>query len=134
MAAPTGKPFPGAEADDRAVLGVTDTATAAEITTAYRTLVRRLHPDRGHRSTDDQRRLADVIAAYRRLRREAAYDQADPRPGNQAGTDNRRTPTDPGIPVVVRHTQGGPAPIHPGRHAASQPDLRVGPVRRHPTR
>jgi DnaJ-class molecular chaperone len=109
MPAPTGRRRPDAEA--RAVLGVASTATAAEITTAYRALVRRLHPDRGHRSADDQRRLADVIAAYRVLRQQPAYDQ-----------DADQTAS-PGTPIAVRRS--------PERRDETQPDLRVGPVRQH---
>lgn len=93
------------------MLGVPRDATPAQVTEAYRVLVRALHPDTGD-DTGDAARLADVLAAYAVLRdpgRRAAHDAEHPRPG----------PTR--VPVRVHH----PAPRR-------EPDLRAGPVRRHP--
>ncbi|WP_158885852.1 J domain-containing protein [Amycolatopsis anabasis] len=96
--------------DPYAVLGVDRDAPQAEITAAYRRLVRALHPD-AHRPDPD--RLAAVLAAYRLLRdpeQRAAHDRTQP--GRDSGT-----------PIVVHKR-----PPRPG------PDLRAGPVRHHPYR
>lgn len=66
-----------------AVLGVTPTATPAEITHAFRTKLRALHPDTHHRGSpaDAQTRLQQVLTAYTLLRdphRRAIYDQKHP--------------------------------------------------------
>ncbi|MEV3988217.1 J domain-containing protein [Streptomyces sp. NPDC049837] len=70
--------------DHYAVLGVEPMASAEQIASAYRGLVRALHPD-AHPELDDaersaaRERLDDVVAAYGTLRdpaRRAAYDDA----------------------------------------------------------
>jgi curved DNA-binding protein CbpA len=99
-------------------LGVPRDATLAEITATYRALVRALHPDAQHGPADPAR-LADVLAAYavlRNPRSRADYDRLHPMappPSNE-----EQGPTS--IPVRTH-------PSHPRR----QPDIRVGPVRRH---
>lgn len=109
-------PHPAAPPPDPyQVLDVSPDATFEQITAAYRVLVRALHPDTQQQPADPAR-LAEVLAAYALLRdprRRAAYDAAPPAPLPASGA----TP----IPVRVRHTR-------PQR----QPDIRVGPVRRHP--
>jgi hypothetical protein len=70
-----------------AVLGVTASASAAEIRHGYRAQVRRLHPDtRPANSNDDdltqEGSLGRVLAAYAVLRdpqKRAAYDRQQPR-------------------------------------------------------
>jgi DnaJ-domain-containing protein 1 len=99
------------------VLGVPREATPAEIASAYRALVRRLHPDTQDRPADPAR-LAEVLAAYALLRdppRRAAYDEAHPVRATPPAAP-RPTP----IPVHVR-------PARPRR----EPDIRVGPVHYH---
>ncbi len=99
--------------DPYAVLGVDRDATQAEITTAYRRLVRTLHPDAQQPDPD---RLNAVLAAYQLLRdpqRRAAYDRDHPR---RSGTQQPSRTT--GTRVNIR--------VH------QKPDLRAGPVRRHP--
>lgn len=101
------------------VLGVAPTATPAEITVAYRRLVRELHPDTdGHADGHaDPRRLAEVLAAYRMLRdpqRRATHDHERSQHESRRGSR----------PVPVR--------VHRrSRQPANPPDLRAGPVRRH---
>ncbi len=109
------------ERDLYEVLGVEPTGSAAEITSAYRRLVRDLHPD-SHpaKGTADRARLADVLAAYQVLRdpqQRASYD-ADRR---RRATANRPG----GIPIPVRHIESS---------ALSMDDtsLLVGPVQRDP--
>jgi curved DNA-binding protein CbpA len=88
-------------ADHYAVLGVTRTASLAEITRAYHRLVRRHHPDAQHAEARPER-LRAIVAAYTVLRdpsRRAAYDR--------------------------HHRPPPPAP------ADRQPLIRVGPVRYH---
>jgi curved DNA-binding protein CbpA len=102
------------------VLGVEPAASAAEITTAYRRLVRTLHPDSGAgRDGSDGTRLAQVLAAYEVLRD----------PGRRASYDERRRRDASGrfpagaVAIPVRH-------VDPGRQPA-EPMLHAGPVRLH---
>jgi curved DNA-binding protein CbpA len=101
------------EPDPHAVLGVSPQASLAEITTAYRALIRRLHPDNPQHA--DAERLGEVIAAYRALR--AAHREATPDPGEQS-PDNTAEPPVVRVPVFRARQWRGP-------------DLRAGPVRRH---
>ena len=101
--------------DPYSVLGVSPTATQAEITHAYRRHLRDHHPDIRSRESNSEadERLRQVLEAYALLRdphRRAAYDRAHP-----------------------AHQDTGPVPI-PVTHndsAADQPPLWAGPVRRH---
>jgi curved DNA-binding protein CbpA len=101
--------------DPYAVLGVDPDASTAEITAAYRRAVRACHPDT---ASPDRDRLADVIAAYRHLRDRSREQDAQP----PAGDHQRRSPH--GVRIPVR--------VHPRDSPPTGPDLRVGPVRRHP--
>lgn len=103
--------------DPYQTLGVTRAATPAEIAAAYRALVRALHPDTQHEPADPAR-LAEVLAAYTLLRdppRRATYDTQHP---------VAAPPPAPG-PTSI------PVRTHPAR-PHRQPDIRVGPVHRHP--
>ncbi len=122
--------------DPYLVLGLSPTATQAEITHAYRTRLRAHHPDTrrppASRTADDD--LRQVLAAYALLRdpaRRAEYDRttahgATPPPHSPQGS----TPVDrpPAgrvqIPITYRSTNT------PTAHVSSPP-LRAGPVRRH---
>lgn len=96
--------------DPYTVLGLTPGASTAEIIAAYRRAVRACHPDTPHPDPD---RLAAVIAAYRELR-----DRQVPQPAGQHQHTSR------GHDIPVRnHSHTTPPPT---------PDLRAGPVRRHP--
>ena len=103
------------------VLGVEPSASAAEITTAYRRLVRSLHPDSAaDEDVADGTRLAQVLAAYEVLRdpgRRASYDERRRR-------DALRRPAAGAVAIPVRH-------VDPGRRSP-EPMLRVGPVRLDP--
>ena len=121
--------------DPYLVLGVSPTATQAEITHAYRTRLRAHHPDTRHtppsHTADDD--LRQVLAAYNLLRdpaRRADYDRATA----PAATPPPRTPQRPRpvdrhpagrveIPITYR-TTNTPTDV-------SSPPLRAGPVRRH---
>ncbi|WP_082129493.1 J domain-containing protein [Mycobacterium haemophilum] len=66
-----------------AMLGVSETAAAAEITHAYRRQLRDHHPDMRSRESNSgaDERLRQILAAYALLRdphRRAAYDRANP--------------------------------------------------------
>jgi curved DNA-binding protein CbpA len=102
------------------VLGVAPTASAAQIATAYRRLVRDLHPDtRADPAPLETTRLGEVLAAYEvlgRPERRASYDEQRRR--------MLRTPTG-GMPIPVRHNR--PAKPWPATEAL----LRAGPVRVH---
>jgi DnaJ-class molecular chaperone len=98
------------------VLGVSPTATQAEITHAYRRQLRDHHPDMRsaapHGATDEQ--LHQILAAYALLRdphRRATYDRTATR---------ARTPTNP-THIQVTHD-----------NTEEQPPLWAGPVHWHP--
>lgn len=98
--------------DPYAVLGVGPEASAAEITRAYRRLLRAHHPDLWQEGPSDPHTLTALLDAYAVLRdptRRAAYDRRH-RHGGQ-----------PAVPLTVRC------------HTAREPQVRAGPVRRHPT-
>ncbi|MFD8545347.1 J domain-containing protein [Streptomyces sp. NPDC059649] len=59
--------MPGPQHDHYAVLGVPPSASARQITTAYRRLVRSLHPDTGPARPAAEQELAEVLTAYRVL-------------------------------------------------------------------
>jgi hypothetical protein len=118
--------------DPYAVLGVTPAATQAEITHAYRTQLRALHPDTRQASaptpgTSDTQ-LARVLAAYAQLRQLAS--RADDTP---TATPPRREP-----PAQTGQEASGPVRIpvnHVGHRAHApadrRPPLWAGPVHRH---
>lgn len=100
--------------DPYAVLGVAPTATQAQITRAYRRLVRALHPDTRNQqelTTALDSQLGQVVSAYALLRsprRRAQYDRAAHRVS---------------IPITHR--------ANASRSSRVTPPLRAGPVRRH---
>ena len=118
------------------VLGVSPTATQAEITHASRTRLRAHPPDTRHipspRTADDS--LRQILTAYALLRdpaRRADYDRATPHAATPA-PQHPHGPT-PGdrppvgrveIPITYRTTNTAAADV-------SSPPLRAGPVRRH---
>ena len=121
--------------DPYLVLGVSPTATQAEITHAYRARLRAHHPDTRHTSpsqtADDDLRL--VLAAYSVLRdpaRRADYDRATTHHATPSAGRQNSTPVDHRgdgrveIPITYR-TSTTPAADAPS------PPLRAGPVRRH---
>jgi curved DNA-binding protein CbpA len=90
--------------DHYAVLGVPRSASARQITLAYRGLVRSLHPDVRPQDPAAAENLADVLDAYDTLRdpgRRAAYDAG--RRGRAVPVRvTRRTPTSPVTPAPAR--------------------------------
>ena len=122
--------------DPYLVLGVSPTATQAEIAHAYRTRLRTHHPDTRHappaQAADE--RLQQLLAAYALLRdpaRRADYDRATTRTA-------RRPPQSPQGPTPANRppqaASRSPSPTTPPRPAAPAPEpppLRAGPVRRH---
>ena len=121
--------------DPYLVLGVSPTATQAEITHAYRTRLRAHHPDTRQTPsphTADEH-LRHVLAAYALLRdpaRRADYDRATVLAPTPPHRSRGPTPADrpPAgriqIPITYRSTNGTAAHV-------SVPPLRAGPVRRH---
>ncbi|CAN5819819.1 molecular chaperone DnaJ [soil metagenome] len=65
------------EKDYYAVLGVPDTASAKEITKAYRKLARELHPDRNPGNVESEEKFKAVSAAYDVLGDEAKRTEYD---------------------------------------------------------
>ena len=122
--------------DPYLVLGVSPTATQAEITHAYRTRLRAHHPDTRHtppsQTADDD--LRQVLAAYALLRdpaRRADYHRATahtatPPPDRPQGPTPVDGPCAGGvqIPITYRTTNTAAADV-------VSPPLRAGPVRRH---
>lgn len=103
--------------DPYATLGVSPTATQAEIGHAYRCQLRAHHPDTRHvASADDDDRFRQILAAYALLRdpqRRAEHDRAV--------NASRPVQTHPDVAV------GGRLDFDLGEH----PPLRVGPLRWH---
>jgi curved DNA-binding protein CbpA len=120
--------------DPYLVLGVSPTATRAEITHAYRTHLRAYHPDtRSAQSTHTaDEHLRQVLAAYALLRdpaRRAGYDRLIAR---TADTQPHSTT----VPAPSDHPLAGPIQIpitrrHNTRMTPVSPPLWAGPVRRH---
>jgi hypothetical protein len=87
--------------DPHAVLGVEPGASAAEVTSAYRRLAKRWHPDRGG-GAEAERKMAEINAAYELLRSEAwqATAHGPAQPAAPASASRRRVRGDwlaPGI-------------------------------------
>ncbi|GAB7029678.1 J domain-containing protein [Streptomyces sp. NPDC021749] len=129
---PGPQPDHSAVPDHYAVLGVPPSASARQITTAYRRLVRSLHPDTGPAGPAAEQELAEVLTAYRVLH--------DPR--SRAGYDAERALAERDRRYAERQraraAQGrrGPGRSVPVRTHRAPPDeagtvlrLRVGPVR-----
>ncbi|POX45371.1 J domain-containing protein [Streptomyces sp. Ru72] len=107
----------GAAPDPYDVLGVDPSASPERITSAYRRLVRRLHPDtRSDEVTEEA--LARVLAAYETLRDPAA----------RAALDRRRRATPAAAPAPVRGVTAV-VTTATGWTPARAPLLRAGPVR-----
>lgn len=118
--------------DPYALLGVPHDASTSEITRAYRHLVRAHHPDTAPSpQLADSAVLARLAAAYALLRdpsRRADYDRRHPSPrtvreSSPSAATGRSGPPDLRIGPVRRHPSGG---------APRRPELWAGPVRRHP--
>lgn len=102
--------------DCYAVLGLPSTATQAQISAAYRTLLRRYHPDtRGADSSRDEildAALQQVITAYTVL-----HDPADRFDYDQRTTARKARSRTPARPIYLKRKQ-----------PADDPPLRAGPV------
>ncbi|MER6378292.1 J domain-containing protein, partial [Streptomyces mirabilis] len=111
--------------DHYAVLGVEPTASALQITAAFRKLVRALHPDTNPSQSETDARLTDVVNAYAALHdpvRRAAYDTD---PNHSTPTKLRGQP----IPVKVRRTPAPKAADRPVNAAVQGIPPRVRTVR-----
>ncbi|UZJ33122.1 J domain-containing protein [Streptomyces endophytica] len=126
--------MPGPQPDHYAVLGVQPSASARQITTAYRRLVRSLHPDTGPARPAAEQELAEVLTAYRVLhdpQSRARYDadralaERDRRSVQRRGARAGAGRSGPGRPVPTRTRRPQPS--------ADEADtvfvLRLGPVR-----
>lgn len=117
----------GATTDPYDVLGLTPDAGQAEITSAYRALLRRHHPDTRDLRSDPEAAdaaLRKVIAAYLLL--------SDPqRPGPSGQREGRPAAPVPG-PIVRVSRRRGPGPgLRSAQERQPEPLLRAGPVRWH---
>ena len=122
--------------DPYLVLGVSPTATQAEITHAYRTRLRTHHPDTRHppSSQTADEHLRQVLAAYALLRdpaRRADYDRATalaakPPPHSPQGPIPVDRPPAGGVQIPISYRTTNTSTAH-----VSAPPLRAGPVRRH---
>jgi len=121
--------------DPYLVLGVSPTATQAEITHAYRDRLRAHHPDTRHTPSSQiaDEHLRQVLAAYALLRdpaRRADYDRATVRAAKPPQSPQGSTPADRApagrvqIPITHRATTATAAQV-------PEPPLRACPVRRH---
>lgn len=82
--------MPAARRDPYEVLGVSRTATDAEIRSAYRKLVKLHHPDHNNGSEESEQRFEEVQDAYARI--------VDLRKNGAAATGARRSGTAPPTP------------------------------------
>ncbi|MFF8268460.1 J domain-containing protein [Streptomyces sp. NPDC016562] len=109
--------------DHYTVLGLPAEASPQQITSAYRALIRALHPDTRPGGLTAEGELAEVIDAYRTLHdplRRTAYDAERAREGQTAAGHRVR------IPVRVRSAPGTtarpfPPPAERVRPAAPPP-------------
>jgi hypothetical protein len=103
--------------DPYAVLGVSPSASQAEIVRAFRALLLATHPDTRDPATAQgaDSRLQQLLAAYSRLRDHAA-----------SATSPRSTVASGPVNITVRHHDSGAVP-----ERDDSPPLRAGPVRRH---
>ena len=122
--------------DPYLVLGVSPTATQAEITHAYRTRLRAHHPDTRQTPSSQtaDEHLRQLLAAYALLRdptRRADYDRATahtatPPPNSPTGPTPADRPLADAIQIPITYRNATtPAPD------VAAPPLRAGPVRRH---
>jgi len=121
--------------DPYAVLGVTSTATPAEIAHAFRAKLRSLHPDTRSAAVGDAE-LREVLAAYGLLRdpdRRADYDRTatpvalGPPPPRSSGLSAQwRTHADPPVQIPVTYRR------RDNQAPQAERPLWAGPVRRHP--
>jgi curved DNA-binding protein CbpA len=124
------------EPDPYLVLGVSATATQAEIAHAYRNRLRAHHPDTRHTtpSHEGDEHLRHVLDAYALLRdpaRRADYDRATVLAATPPAASSR-------VPTRATRPSTGPVQIpitYPDTRASadrfSAPPLRAGPVRQH---
>ncbi len=96
------------------VLGVTTSATDADIKTAYRTLAKRLHPDVDPSNTRIVERFKEITAAYELLKDPVRRRRFDRGEIDSTGTVRRRRGT--GMRDRARQTADGAGP---GEHASN---------------
>lgn len=119
--------------DPYLVLGVSPTATQAEITHAYRTRLRAHHPDTrqtpaSHTADEHLRQLLAAYALLRDPTRRADYDRATATPPPRSPP--RPTPADRPRTRAIQIPITYPNPTTRAPDVAAPP-LRAGPVRRH---
>ncbi|MDF3313321.1 DnaJ domain-containing protein [Rhodococcus sp. T2V] len=128
------------ERDPYQVLGLSSAASQAEITSAYRRLLRHHHPDTRipHRPTDlaadeDLQRILSAYALLRDPEHRAEHDQAvtDPAVDEELDTVRRRPPRFPTRPSGPVHIHLVPLDTPPPRRPPAT-GLWVSPVRWHP--
>jgi curved DNA-binding protein CbpA len=121
--------------DPYLVLGVSPTATQADITHAYRARLREHHPDtRRAPSPAADEHLRQLLAAYALLRDPARRADYDRRAAASAVTASRIRV----VPASAERPDDGPTRIRvshrrTNRHMVdiASPPLRAGPTRRH---
>jgi curved DNA-binding protein CbpA len=106
--------------DPYAVLGLTRQATQEQIQRAYRTLMRRHHPD-----TRPMGDPAEHAASNTTLQQVTAAYAVLGDPARRASYDNHHTtPDQPSTPTPIRV-------LHLAHSTADQPPIQAGPVRWH---
>ncbi|WP_274564683.1 J domain-containing protein [Streptomyces spiramyceticus] len=125
-----GREASGRRPDHYAVLGVEPSSSAGQITSAYRRLVRALHPDANPDGPAADRRFADVVAAYGTLHDpalRAAYDaQIGVSGPKRAPSHGGRVGVDPLLwagPTRVDPPSDGPSTGGPSTPWPHLPDL-----------
>ena len=112
------------ERDPYSVLGIASSASPDEVTTAYRTLARRHHPDVSI-ERDAEQRMAEINAAWSLLRdpaKRAAWDRGHgitPQIARRTPTGGTQGSTWPARTTPVRPHAGAPTPAP--RHGSRPP-------------
>ncbi|NLE82573.1 MAG: J domain-containing protein [Rhodococcus sp.] len=126
------------ECDPYRVLGLLPSASRAEVTSAYRRLLRAHHPDTRTTGRDtaeqcDDEILRQILAAYELLRdpqRRASHERTVTRPDTRARERSPREHSSPDGNTPPIRTDVADAGTSPPRRIGPF-ELWVGPVRRH---
>lgn len=106
----------GPQRDPFKVLGLTRTATKAEVKAKYRELARAHHPDTS--PNGDSRRMEEVNHAYKLLMKEGGYERLHLRTGMSDPAS--RGPRPVGVTAETRRRAAAAAPFTADQHGAAE--------------
>jgi curved DNA-binding protein CbpA len=108
--------MPARSSDPYGKLGVTPSATDAELRAAYRRLVQLHHPDHNGGSAESARRFEEIQAAYARIRQL----RDGPARADQASGAPKRAPVDPDLESRLADMERGLRDARAAREAAER--------------